>query len=319
MKFKALVSLLTASMALVAHSAFASNYLPCDGCNYAQQSAAALAHGVGSYVVGDVLGNHVNAFLVSSSYHQNSMGGGAASAVTRKLYVEERAIAAPEAAAFVHLVAFYNMAPVGYQKTYNVRIVDQTASKSSLNANSAAFPARSEPFLTPPATVEVHYPDPGINAYTVINGGPLQNAFLEWAGRLTQSSITSAIANLVNAPTSTSEGAAPWAVSLTVYFTDNSHISVYVDITQQPAAILVNPKSAVDSHDNNIPASQSAVAGTGQKKYEFDGRGNSTDRQNMAAQITAFGISVPSSSTGVGYACASRTKGLGVTITCRAL
>lgn len=318
MKFKALSSLLSASLALVAQGAFASNYIPCDGCSVAQQSAAALAHGVGRYVVGNVLGKSVNAFRVYSSSHQNSIGGGAATALTQQLYVDDGAITAAETAAFAHLITFYNISPVGYQKTYNVQIVAPGASTTPPPmGNSVALSARVQPLATALGTAKVQFPDQSANAYKVLNGGPLQNQFLEWAGGLPQLSINTAMSNLVNTSILMSVGATPWAVSLTVYFQDNSHVGVYVDMTQQPPAILVNTKSAVDSHGNQIPASQSTVAGAGRQNYDFSGAGNITDRPNMADQIAAFGISVPS--TGGGYSCASRDSGSGVIITCKAL
>lgn len=306
MKSKAASILIAASLALFGQSAFASTYIPCDNCTFGQQATTAISHGVGRYVVGNVLGNDVNAFRVYLAFNQNAIGTGIASPNGMQLYSDDGVITAAETAAFSSLVAFYNAAPVGYQKQFNLQIV--AAGTSSLTPMATVGAGGLKPSVTAPGVGSVQYPTPGINAYNVLNGGPQQNQFLNWVGNLPQLAINSTVSNLVGTSILRAVGASPWSVGITIYFTDGSHIGAYVDMTQTPAALLVNPASAIDSHGNNIPASKAAVSGTGQQNYSFGGLGNSTDQPNMKVQIVGFGISVPPSNV-ITYGCVTTLGG----------
>lgn len=307
MSMKTFGSLLAVSLALVAQGSSASTYIPCDNCLYSQQAALAISHGVGRYVVGNVLANNVNAFRVYSSPTQNGIGSSTVNPNTNHLYSDDGQITATEKAAFSHLVAFYNTAPVGYQKQYNLQIVGVGASLNvPLTSKPGATGFNPNPNVTAPGVGLVKYPNPNANAYGVINGGPNQNAFLNWVGSQPTLGINGAVSNLVATTILKATGISPWAIGINVQFMDGSHIGVYVDMTQTPAALLVNPASAIDSHGNNIPASLKAVTGAGRQQYGFSGNGNSTDQPNMHNQIGSFGIAVPATPQ---YACVSTPDG----------
>ncbi|HWU75052.1 MAG TPA: hypothetical protein VN043_00995, partial [Rhodanobacter sp.] len=307
---------------LFSQVAMASNYIPCDGCNYAQMQNAAVAQGVGRYVVGNVTMNNVEALRVRMGSHANSIVVGATRSASR-IYLDDGNITAGETSAFSSLVDFYNTSPVGYHKQYNLTIVSAGTPLGLPNYTSAMQPKPAwslggiRPMSAPiPGGGTVSYPTPGVNAYTVVNGGPEQNAFLGWVGGLTDFGIQASEHNLLTATSTfhiTDMEFIP-TVSFTVTFTDGSHIGAYVDLTQSPPQIVITPGTAVDSHGNTIPQSESAVAGAGRQNYSFSGGGDTGDIGNMRKQINGFGIDLPASSDR--WACVSSTFEGQTTISC---
>ena len=303
---------------LFAQPVFASTYVPCDGCSYTQMEGAALGRGVGRYVVGNVIANNAEAFRIYFGNHAEAVGPGSAMS---RLYVDNGDMTLQEEAAFSAYVKFYNAAPMGYQKQFDLRIVpagspvgvpNNVVKDDTVNAVPASVMGllhNISPMSIPkPGGGTVSYPTPGVNAYTVLNDGPSQNAFLGWLGGLATFNIsdtltTAATAFSVLHVTNVDH---VLSISFTVTFTDGSHIGAYVDATQLPAQIMVNPKTAVDSHGNNIPAAVAAVAGNGSQNYDFSGRGSVTDRGNMRNQIGRFGIEPPAT---VRFACTSISGG----------
>lgn len=289
---------------------FASTYIACDGCNQDQMANAALANGVGRVIVGNIPGNDVAAFRVYGGTHANVMPRGPQANLATKLYVDDGSITQNELTAFSKFVEFYNAFPVGYRKQYNLQIVpagSPTGPSINVSAISSKIPVNpvvkssSPGYFSPmgipvPGNGTVNYPTPGTNVYSVINSGPAQNAFLGWIGNLGMFNISNTltdfaymlsvfhVTNINNMP----------MVSFTVTFTDDSRIGVYVDSSQLPMQILINQKTGVDSHGNNVPASKDAVAGNGRQDYNFLGNGNPADMGQMNSQIGAFGIPVPS-------------------------
>lgn len=308
-----------------APGAFASTYISCDGCSMYQMANVAKIRGVGRYVVGDAIGNKVEALRV-----QSGAGHGTIPRVVNPQstnLVEYDSLTAQEVEAFSSYTRYYRAAPVGYKKHFDLTIVPagaaaalpkQTDHRDSSPGGQVAGP--QNPGLAPmgspaPGGGTVSYPKPGVNAYTFVNGGPEQNAFLAWVG----DTATYDIGNLINDSTKavsvfhiTDSSVLP-ALSFTVTFTDGSHIGVYVDEEEQPPQLKVDPKSAVDSHGNSIPASASAITGDGRQNYDFSGHGNSSDAGNMHGQIGGFGVDLPATNR---YACTSFPVKGGVQIHC---
>ncbi len=309
---------------------FASTYIPCDGCSYLQMRNAAIAHGVGRFVVGNIASKQVQGFQVRSGRVVEVIGKNrtantvAGANIGTGLIADLDDLTASELAAFSAYVKFYNLSPIGYHKQFNLLIVPAGSpvgvpnNPSSITSNGIIADNQSlatdaihamKPMAVPvPGGGTVSYPVPGVNAYDMINGGPTQNTFLSWIGGLTTFNVSNAIntglstlavfhiTDVNNVP----------VVSITVTFTDNSHIGVYIDNNQQPPQIKVNPNTAVDSHGNTIPASAPAVAGSGKQEYNFLGAGNGGDAGNMASQIGSFGINPPASAH---YACTRIASG----------
>lgn len=289
-----------------AHPAFASAYIPCDGCSDSQMQTVALAHGVGRFVVGNVLGNSAEAFRVYLGTHANVTG---VSAATSRLYIDYDSLTSQESVAFAAYVRFYHAIPMGYQKQYDLRIVPPGSPVGVPNTATAMLSRVStqlgvKPMSQPAGGGTVAYPTPGVNAYTVVNGGPDQNQFDTWLSTLANFNIASTVTDGMTTLSEfhiTDVSQQP-GISFTVTFTDGSHIGAYVDTKQQPPQITVNPNTAVDSHGNTIPASYAAVAGAGRQNYGFGGGGNSTDRSNMGRQIGGFGVDMPGTNR---FACVS--------------
>jgi hypothetical protein len=303
--------------------AIASTYVPCDGCSYGQMERTALAHGVGRYVVGNILTREVAAFRIYLANYVNNVSANdlAVNSPQSRLYSDPDDLTPQENTAFSAYYAFYSAEPIGYKKQYNLRIVPSGepvgVPNSILKAKveSAGFKAimdeagkvgsLSEP---KPGGGTVSYPTPGVNAYTVVNGGPDQNAFLRWLGGTSTFGITGAMTNAVTSLSilHIADGGKIPGISFTVTFTDGSHIGAYVDSTQLPPQIKVNQSTAVDSYGNTIPPSFAAVAGEGKQNYGFLGRGNGSDLGNMRSQIGSFGIAVPATRR---FACTSTPGG----------
>jgi hypothetical protein len=297
---------------------FAAAYVPCDGCSYTQMQGAALGRGVGRYVIGNINANKVEAYRVYFGTHANSV---LVNNVMGRLYIEDGSLTAQEEAAFSAYVKFYNAPPMGYQKQFDLRIVpagspvgvpNSVATVDIVNASPASAMGllhNISPTSVPkPGGGTVSYPTPGVNAYTVLNDGPSQNAFLGWLGGLAMFNISDTLTTAATALSvlHVTNVDHVLSISFTVTFTDGSHIGAYVDATQLPAQIVVNPKTAVDSHGNNIPAAVAAVTGNGSQNYNFSGRGNATDRGNMRNQIGRFGIDLPNTEK---FACTSISGG----------
>ena len=309
-----------ACLGFFAHAAMADGYIQCDTCTNGQMSAAAKAHGVGRYVVGNVTSNYVVAFRVyqgAGPQVVRSDSSNANTALTTSYYDEPDTVTASESAAFTSLVNFYNAAPVGYQKQYVLQIVPAGSATTNaykpISSSYADSPMAQSvhPMSEPaPGTATVTYPATGENAYTFVNSGSYQNAMLNWVGSQSVLGINSTISNAVNSSVFHTLGGQTAAVYITVIFTDGSHIGVGVDFTQSPPALTVNENSAVDSHGNNIPATAAAVTGSGIQEYSFKNNGNSTDYQHMATQLENFGVQVPAGPA-VTYACTS-SPGSGV-------
>jgi hypothetical protein len=288
---------------LLAQPLLASTYIPCDGCSALQMTNAAITQGVGRYIVGNVLQKTVEALRIYSGSHVNVV---ATKAGAKTLYVDHVDMTDAEISAFSSYVKFYNAVPVGYHKQFNLVIVGTDFPANVPNSVSAMrqrisadFNGGVSPMSAPaPDGGSVSYPIPGVTAYTVVDGGPAQNAFLEWVGGLTMYGISDTITFGLQSLSIfhvTNTDHLP-EVAFAVTFTDGSHIGVYVDITQQPPQLVVNQKTAVDSHGNTIPASYAAVAGTGKQRYDFSGGGNGSDIVNMHRQIHGFGIDLSASS-----------------------
>lgn len=311
----------------------ASTYIPCDGCSYAQMRNTAVARGVGRFVVGDVTSQQVRVFQVRSGVVVRVTGKSAtenlvASGGTRggaNLIADLGNLTPSESAAFSAYARFHNYSPVGYHKQINLFVVpvgvavgvanspgkvastDRMVVKDQVAGKSAIY--GMTPMSVPaPGGGTVSYPTPGVNAYSVINSGPTQNAFLTWVAGLSSFNVE----NMINTGLSalavfdiTDVDSVP-VVSITVTFADGSHVDVYIDNTQQPPQVKLNPNTAVDSHGNNIPASASAVAGNGRQEYRFTGAGAGSDKGNMGSQIGFFGIIVPAS---LHYSCGSVNGG----------
>ena len=306
------------------HGAFASEYIACDGCSMSQMANVARLHGVGRYVVGDITGNKVEALRVKSGSH----GG-----IPEKMepysinQVLNDNLTPEEIQAFSSYREFHHASPVGYKKHFNLTIVPSNVPARTSNAEGnmvspSAKPrtnagySGAKPMGSPaPGGGEVSYPNPGVNAYAVVNGGPTQNAFLHWLGGLSAYGIRdqSIAAVMALSVFHISDASAIPGLSFTVTFTDGSHIGVYVDTAEQPPQLEVDPNTAVDSHGNNIPASAGAVAGKGKQEYDFSGRGNATDEGDMRTQIGGFGVYLPATHR---YACTSFPVSGGVQIHC---
>lgn len=302
---------------------FASEYIACNGCSLSQMTNVARAHGVGRYVVGDITGNKVEALRVQSGIHGAIPERMTPHGINQVVFDN---LTPAEVQAFSYYRDFYHAAPAGYKKHYNLIIVRSGAAAStSYNDHVDAMPSSSGtrsrhfdpmPMGSPaPGGGEVSYPEPGVNAYDVVNGGPAQNAFLAWIGRLPSYGIRDQSIAAVTALSvfHIADSSAIPELTFTVTFTDGSHIGVYVDTTEHPPQLEVDPDTAVDSHGNKIPASASAVAGNGQQEYDFTGSGNGTDGENMRNQIGAFGIDPPASHR---YKCTSFPVKGGIRVHC---
>ncbi len=296
-----------------APGAFASTYVPCDGCSMSQMQNVARRQGVGRYVVGDIIGNKIEAFRVQSGTHGTLPQRMAPHSISRVAYDN---LTSQEIQAFSYYKQFYDAPPAGYKKHFNLTIVPSGASSSvstgvanrSLSSNGPMAKSMYSglmPMGSPaPGGAEVSYPASGVNAYTVVNNGPTQNAFLYWLGGLSTYDIHDQSIAAVTAMSVfhiTDSSALP-ELTFTITFTDGSHIGVYVDNTKHPPQLEVDSNTAVDSHGNNIPASADAVAGKGRQEYDFSGNGNGGDEKSMGSQIGAFGIDLPATER---YACTS--------------
>ena len=312
----------------------ASTYISCDSCSYTQMRNTAIAHGVGRFVVGNILSQQVQAFQVRSGVVAKVIGRSATENLVASnnvigganLIADLSDLTPSESAAFSAYVRFYNYSPVGYHKQINLTIVPMGAAVGVANIPSdvtnsnrmivkGQMAGKDITYGITPMSVPVSgggtvtYPTPGANAYSVINNGPTQNAFLTWVASLASFNVD----NIINTGLSalavfniTDVNNVP-VVSITVTFTDKSHVGVYIDNTQQPPQVKLNPDTAVDSHGNNIPASAPAVAGNGRQEYQFTGAGAGGDRGSMGAQIGGFRISVPAHS--LHYSCGSVNGG----------
>lgn len=315
----------------LAQGVFASEYIPCDGCSMSQMEYAARVSGIGRYVVGDINGNKVVALRVQSG---NDPGGPRPlnmDPYNLKAVVRDY-LTAEETEAFNYYRQFYYASPVGYKKHFNLIIVPPgtplTVPASAAN-NMVGNTVSSNGVITiaqlsgllplgspAPGGGEVSYPNPGVNAYTVVNGGPTQNAFLFWLGGLTAYGIRDQSLAAVKALSifHIADSSVLPGLTFTVRFTDGSHIGVYIDTTEHPPQLEVDSKTAVDSHGNNIPAAAKDVAGKGQQEYDFSRSGNGGDEGNMRSQIGGFGINPPATHR---YKCVSYPGGSGgVTIQC---
>lgn len=302
----------------------ATTYIPCDGCSFSQMSNVAVSHGVGRVLVGNVPGNTMQAFRVYLAPQPKVMSR--VSNNKNTLFADLSSTSAQEAAAFSAYVEFHNAAPVGYNKHYELRIVnpgEPVGVPNSLAVKRLGDLIHSDtqsygPMSVPsPGGGTVDYPTPGTNVYNVINSGPQQNAFLQWLAHLTVFGISNQTGKLVQAAGIlhiTDSSYAP-QLSFTVTFTDGSHIGVYADTKQAPIQLVVNEDSGVDSHGNNVPATEEAVTGSGTQMYDFTKSGNETDHANMYQQITRFGVNL--SPNLWQYACVSSGAGVGRRADCK--
>lgn len=313
MNGRKLAVLATASLAFFTHSVFASNYIQCDTCNYTQMENAAIAHGVGRYVVGNVTTNAVYAFQVYLGTAPNVISGNSLTPdVTSHLYAEDGSLTSQDTAAFTALYNLYNAVPVGYQKQYTLQIVPAGTPLTdvALYKPLSAFASSVHPMAQPaPGTAKVYYPGTGENVYTFINSGAPQNGMLNWVGSQNVLGINSAFANLVNSSVLHTIGGETPQVYVTVVFTDGSHIGVYVDFSQSPPAITVNENSGVDSHGNNVPATKAAITGSGKQIYDYAGSGNATDKPHMLSQLSSFGVTIPAETTEI-WECMPESDGV---------
>lgn len=287
----------------------ATQYVPCDGCDYSTMSNAALTRGVGRYVVGNALQDQVYGFRVYLASRPMLTAANQPAAVQRR-FVDETVLDPAEVDAFKALASFYQQAPVGYRKHYELTIVpaDQPVTLGHDEVSSVGVPPINPAFAAlgvtaPGSGGTVHYDVPGTNVYSVINSGPVQNQFLSWVGNKASCQITSALTNMAKAAgvLHLADISALPAVSFTVTFEDGSRIGAYVDTAQAPAQLKVNPGSGVDSHGNNVPADRDAVAGAGKQNYDYSrAGGNGGDLVNMQGQIRGFGIDVPATTA---FAC----------------
>lgn len=292
-------------LGLMTPPAFAARYIACDSCTGTQMENAALQSGVGRVLVGNVNTNSLVAFRVYLAPQPQVIGQQGPPAQHR--YVDADEVSSEESSAFSELTSFYKSIPTGYHKQFNLRIVPAgqavglpDVARSHLGTQSNVFMPESkiQPFSEPaPGGGTINYPTPGTNVYDVINSGPKQNAFLSWLDGVPTYSISSILTSATKAASVlhiTDTSNMP-TLSFTITFEDGSHIGAYVDFSQQPPQLVINENSGVDSHGNNVPATKSAVAGSGVQKYNFGGRGNNTDRGNMRQQLGFFGIDPPAS------------------------
>ncbi|NII12154.1 hypothetical protein [Oleiagrimonas sp. C23AA] len=285
--------------------AMAIPYIPCDGCTNAQMIAAAKSHGVGLVVVGDVISKGAVKYRVYQDYQPQVV----MNSRRPSLYVDYEVMTDAEVSAFSAVVHFYQGSPEGYSKNINYRIVGS-------NQVMITDKGSVRPFSTPETAVNLVYPNPDVNIYDVINPSPAQNQFLDSINRSPGFTMNN-LAHLAESAASvfTFVKDAP-RIQATVTFRDGSHVGIYIANQGGTDQLMVNEKSGVDSHGNNVPATVSAVTGgdTGadSQTYDFSGPGNPTDQQNMWDQIGRFGIPIVNLSTPI-YVCVKAPNGTSCT------
>lgn len=217
----------------------------------------------------------------------------------------------PEAqAAFDNMMAYYNAAPIGWEKHFTVKIEvpgEATTADAgiSLNKRAIAFAQSGRPVVVP----VLNYPDPRINAYDVVNRGAVQQQLLDYLRNVPSGQVTSVIdhfAELAASVNMVNYKEVP-AIVVEVVFHDNSSVDAIMEKDTHLNRFSLIPDTAIDSNHNPIPGSKSVVQGQGIAKYVFNTYGsNGTDPLDMFNQISELGVPInPTVTTGnmqnVGY------------------
>jgi len=269
------------------HAASATAYLGCESCSSAQMMQTAQNAGAGRFIVGDIVNKKASAFVVSVVQHVGAKP---------TLEVSSDVLSPLESKGFDGLMAFYDDAPVGYQKVYDL-VIDA----SSAHPTTASSWLQTMPF-TLRGGGHVTYPSGNPSAFDLIDESPAQSKFLTWIGSMPQFGIAKAMNDLTSAISVVQvfDMTHRPGLAYVVTFADGSAMSAHVDIAQRPAQLTVNATSAIDSHGNTIPANQVAITGGGRKVYDYRGSGSAGDAPRMRTRLGYFGVTAPAS---VAFAC----------------
>lgn len=198
--------------------------------------------------------------------------------------------------AFTSLTAFYDASPVGWTKSFTVKIVApgqaMTASEGiALHKQAAAFSQAGAPIVVP----SLDYPNPRVNAYDVVNRGAAQEQLLQYlrhqaSGQI--SSLTDRVAEVASAFKIVDYDAMP-KIFVEVVFSDGSSVQAVMDSGTHLNNFSLIPDSGRDSGNNPIPTNKAIVQGEGIAKYAFNAYGsNSSDALNMYSQISELGVPI---------------------------
>jgi hypothetical protein len=198
--------------------------------------------------------------------------------------------------AFNDMNTFYNTAPVGWTKSFTVKIVAPSQAMSAdegiaLHQKAAAFSSSNTPVVVP----VLNYPNPNVNAYDVVNRGAAQEQLLDYLRNVPAGEITSAINHVaeVAAVFKVVDYSAVPKVVVEVVFTDNSSVDAIMDSSTHLNRFSLIKDTGRDSNHNPIPTNKAIVQGEGISKYEFNAYGsNSGDALNMYNQISELGVSI---------------------------
>lgn len=259
------VAILAAAGSIVSNTASAAMpLLWCNGCTTAQKAAAAIAQPTNSTVyVADTTARTVWAYWIYLDVDDGVRP-------PRRYKVADRTTldSGLEQAAMT-LINFYNAAPVGWRKNKSV-----------------------------------NYDGPGsgdLIAYDVVNLGPKQNSFIEWANQQ-PNILDQGLAGLYQIVAFVTD--VQPQVLTDVYFWDGSKMTVQLNVLATAISFSVVPNSGIDSHKNPILS----IITDAPVQFSFIGNGNPRDPARWSGQMTMLGYSGQSAHGGA-WACTKSAAG----------
>ncbi len=276
----------------------------CNGCDDAEESAAAVSAGLGTVYVSDLVAKSVNAYSVFIDVDDSTRPPARIKEASRITPTEPFLTVAKGAN------AFYNYGAKGWNKSVTLTSSGKFTGLGAADVVSA-------------------YPDPNKNVYDFIDPGPTQNSLISWTKNGTSQVMNRIAIGLIDiaATFHIVDSAAVPKLKIEVDFSDGSHISIDADFSTTNALFTVDPKSGLDSHGNNVPATKEAATCStngvhGICRFNFDGPGNPSDRGDWENRMWMLGVQVDSGSSGGGssghgtWACVKSGDGADAVYTC---
>lgn len=308
-----LVAALVIAFSVNAHAVTQLPLLWCDNCTDSQKASATLTYPAGSLVyVADAINQTVDSYQVYTDSRYNS----AIMSSAQKQGIMPAAIASKAALWFAptepyrsyanSLIAFYSLAPKGWYKSIKL-------ATTGVLTHGGAY------------DLSAPYSDRTINVYDVIDPGPNQNNLTSWIANSTGSWMNQQSVNLTNLASAfhiVDNNRLP-KFEITIKFDDGSQINVKVDLSTTNPHYTIDPKTGIDSHHNNVPATRAAAtcSTTGDPgicNYSFDGPGNPTDKQDWQSRMTLLGVTVQGgASSGGHWACTVTGEGPNAVYSCQ--
>lgn len=299
MNAKQYVGTLLASLLLFTGSVLANPYIACNGCGYIQMRSAALAHGQGRILIGNVPGHKLLAFLVYSAPQPQVVGQ--PTSLMNHLYADLDNVSLEESDAFVKYTNLYDAAG-GLSVTINATL---TLNKANSVGPLTAYNLDS----AKPKIIGMQANTGNINAFDIVSTPVYRSqvaaqipglAIQGWANL--PNNIHLAILGVLNTIGIGKVISSPLTMTVNVVFADGTRSSFQWDSVNNAWTYVVG--SSKDGSGNPIPDTAAAASGApsaSQQNYIFPGNvyGLSDGLQqinNMNGM--GIGISAPVNSRG---------------------